>query len=211
MLYCKVASDKSSEEIVEVVGIQSEEDGGGVTIYIPSLKRERDTELSRLSEIVEKKETLDTFFGKPKLELPKKNICVVYRRVDIPEMGTEFTSTFVNTYVSKTAMNNRPEHLFGDPYLGHIKELFVKCGANNDSKIFPDGTTMRVVYDWIDSIGVGKLNIGKQLNINCVTDADEVLLDNQRLLFNQLNSLKESLKVLSQKETSCKYIGRIIR
>jgi tRNA-dihydrouridine synthase len=29
---------------------------------------------------------------------------------------------------------------------------------------------------------------------------DEVLLDNQRLLFNQLNSLKESLKVLSQKE-----------
>ncbi len=49
MLYCKIAGDKSSEEIVEVIRIHSDAEGGGVTIYIPSLKRERDTVPDRLS------------------------------------------------------------------------------------------------------------------------------------------------------------------
>jgi hypothetical protein len=51
MLYCKVAGDKSSEEVVEVVAVQSEAQGGGVTIFIPSLKRTRDTLIERLSKL----------------------------------------------------------------------------------------------------------------------------------------------------------------
>jgi len=51
MLYCKIAGDKSSEEVVEVVAVQSEAQGGGVTIFIPSLKRERDTLIERLSQL----------------------------------------------------------------------------------------------------------------------------------------------------------------
>ena len=49
MLYYKTPGDKKSEEVVEIVSVQSEAEGGGVTIYIPSLKRERDTEISRLT------------------------------------------------------------------------------------------------------------------------------------------------------------------
>lgn len=71
MLYCKVAGDKSSEEVVEVVAVQSEAQGGGVTIFIPSLKRERDTELSRLAPIVEKKK-FDTEKVKKELEEMKR-------------------------------------------------------------------------------------------------------------------------------------------
>ena len=51
-LYSKILGDKSTEEIVEVVSIQ--EDVSNVTIFIPSLNRERDTLISRLSPIPQK-------------------------------------------------------------------------------------------------------------------------------------------------------------
>ena len=197
MLYCKVAGDKSSEEVVEVVSVQSEAQGGGVTIFIPSLKRERDTELSRLAPIVEKKATLDTFFGKPKLELPKRNIQVIYRRTDIREVGLDVSKAFVEYFKTGAHAKSPPHHCFGDPYPGVLKELFVDlCGSKKVSKAFPEGTSLRIVYDWVTSeINGDTLNDGLNFEM-----ADEVLLDNQRLLFNQLNSLKESLKTLSQKK-----------
>jgi hypothetical protein len=46
VLYCKVLNDKSTEELVEILHIDNE--SKSATIYIPSLKRERDTDLSRL-------------------------------------------------------------------------------------------------------------------------------------------------------------------
>jgi uncharacterized coiled-coil DUF342 family protein len=49
MLYCKVPGDKTTEEEVKIIGVQ--EDCSGVTIYIPSLNRERDTLLSRLTPV----------------------------------------------------------------------------------------------------------------------------------------------------------------
>ncbi len=51
MLYCNNEGDKSSEEIVEVIAVHPESASGDVTIYIPSLNREMDTELFRLSPI----------------------------------------------------------------------------------------------------------------------------------------------------------------
>jgi hypothetical protein len=46
MLYCKVDGDKSTEEVVHVIAVH--EDLSEVTIYIPSLCRERNTLIHRL-------------------------------------------------------------------------------------------------------------------------------------------------------------------
>lgn len=183
MLYCKIAGDKSSEEVVEVVAVQSEAEGGGVTIFIPSLKRERDTELSRLAPIVEKKATLDTFFGKPKLELPTR-----------PESSKMIQDQDLT-----------------------LKESCMKCPQKITAEDMPMRSCDGAHYPWnpvrtpdiycaIASQGASftskaMLVISKELyaETDNLHQADEVLLDNQRLLFNQLNSLKESLKVLQKK------------
>ncbi len=69
MLYCKVAGDKSTEEVVDVISVHSDSAGGSVVIYIPSLKRERDTEMSRLARIVEKK-AKNNYFDKYRFIFP---------------------------------------------------------------------------------------------------------------------------------------------
>jgi hypothetical protein len=174
MLYYKTPGDKKSEEVVEIVSVQSEAEGGGVTIYIPSLKRERDTEISRLTPIVEKKATLENFFGKPKLELPK------HTNLLIP--GTE---TSLKDILVQSDMVSRISGKCWNAAQGHQHGPFGSYG--------PFGC-----YYINDSV------IASTSDLYAETDnlhqADEVLLDNQRLLFNQLNSLKESLKVLTQKE-----------
>ncbi len=152
MLYCKTHGDKKSEEVVEIVSVQSEAEGGGVTIFIPSLKRERDTEATRLTPIVEKKATLENFFGKPKLELPAR-----------PE-SNEWNGITVRRYTH--------------------------------GELPPGHDHASIGHQWM-ARPIGKDLYAETDNLH---QADEVLLDNQRLLFNQLNSLKESLKVLSLKE-----------
>jgi hypothetical protein len=218
MLYCKVAGDKSSEEVVEVVAVQSEAEGSGVTIFIPSLKRERDTELSRLSPIVEKKATLDTFFGKPKLELPygewlkyeeriaitKASIKVYYRVRSNPNASVDVTAKVLEWF------NDKPRHgssftcHFGDPFPGQYKELITVFSENGKTiqETFDEqrGNAEPIcVMSWITMTGKCHEPPSK-ISTETHVRADEVLLDNQRLLFNQLNSLKESLKVLSAKK-----------
>jgi hypothetical protein len=219
MLYCKVAGDKSSEEVVEVVAVQSEAEGSGVTIFIPSLKRERDTELSRLSPIVEKKATLDTFFGKPKLELPygewlkyeeriaitKASIKVYYRVRSNPNASVDVTAKVLEWF------NDKPRHgssftcHFGDPFPGQYKELITVFSENGKTiqETFDEqrgGNAQPIcVFGWITQTG-GCHTPPEKISTETHVRADEVLLDNQRLLFNQLNSLKESLKVLSAKK-----------
>ena len=46
MLYCKVAGDKSTEEIVRIVSVYPNNEGA--IIFIPSIKRERNTMIDRL-------------------------------------------------------------------------------------------------------------------------------------------------------------------
>jgi hypothetical protein len=269
MLYCKVAGDKSTEEVVEVVGIQSDANGGGVTIYIPSLKRERDTDLSRLSEIVEKKEKLDTFFGKPKLvlpEFPKKfkmsvpgGKCLADGTKPIAfDVNVSNNWTFSADYTFYS--HNGTSHMFGmdggnnliiRPYgdsfyaggdrfggnqhgfsavikIGVPVKFTVTCAKEDSTYVFVlyiDGIE-QARYRTTKFVPSQKIRIGSAFHapsegldalveniefnydvippidpiVTCLHSRDNVLLDNQRLLFNQLNSLKESLKVLSQKE-----------
>ncbi len=153
MLYCKVAGDKSTEEVVDVLTIHPETAGGGVTIFIPSLKRERDTEVSRLAHIVEKKAKIDNYFGKPRLELPAR-----------PE-SNEWNGITIRRYAH-----------------GEL----------------PPGTDHSSISHQFMARPVGK-------DLYAVTDnlhqADEVLLDNQRLLFNQLNALQETIKLQQRKSS----------
>lgn len=270
MLYCKVAGDKSSEEVVEVVAVQSEAEGGGVTIFIPSLKRERDTELSRLAPIVEKKATLDTFFGKPKLELPtfpkefKLSVpsgkCLadgsrpISFSVDESDNWTfsadyTFYSTCGTSHI--LGMDGQHANLIlrpnedsfyagGDRFAGtqHNLTPFIKVGvpvnlvvtcarenSNYHFVIYLDGIE-RARYSTARFTPNRRIRIGSAFHaptegldalvkniefqyqtsppngpvVTYLQSRDEVLLDNQRLLFNQLNSLKESLKVLSAKK-----------
>lgn len=46
VLYCKVVNDFTTEELVDILHI--DEESKSATIYIPTLKRERDTDLTRL-------------------------------------------------------------------------------------------------------------------------------------------------------------------
>jgi hypothetical protein len=64
--YYKVLNDKSSIELVDIIHIDQETKS--VTIYIPSLKRERDTELSRLM----KRQIISYSNAKIEYKLPKR-------------------------------------------------------------------------------------------------------------------------------------------
>jgi hypothetical protein len=182
MLYCKVARDKSTEEEVEVVNIQSEAEGGGVTIFIPSLKRERDTELSRLSPIVEKKNKIDNFFGKPQLELPARCESTILTQ------GFTLKDAIIKT-------TKKHSGITGDELIVHGVR-WDSSGHNQPTEITgPLSVSSQTI------MGRVLVNISKELyaETDNLHQADEVLLDNQRLLFNQLNSLKESLKVIQKK------------
>lgn len=142
MLYCKIAGDKSSEEVVEIVAVDAEV--GGVTIYIPSLKRERDTELSRLAKLSVEQLAQQAKDIKRRSE-EREKLENMERMKELVKKADDFICSNVSCFKSK-----------------------------------PEVTLFEQV-----------------LNLH---QADEVLLDNQRLLFNQLNSLKESLKVLIAKK-----------
>ena len=256
MLYCKVAGDKSTEEMVQVVSVQPND--GGVTIFIPSLKRERDTELSRLAPVPKKTETLNNFFGKPTLVLPNfpsrhqkfpGGVCTRNGGNPIKfviEPSDEWT--FSADYTFKTI--DPLAHLFG---MGTGLEFCLRVGdlhVNGARRAYrPFGICINQTYTitigcinnqinvWLDcslinSSGfndvpkLSNVQIGSALHsategldatVENITWAecylppkdnrdklllarDDVLLDNQRLLFNQLNSLKETLKVLTQKK-----------
>lgn len=258
MLYCKVAGDKSTEEMVQVVSVQPND--GGVTIFIPSLKRERDTELSRLAPVPKKTETLNNFFGKPTLVFP-----------DFPSRHQKFPGgvctrnggnpikfviepsdewTFSADYTFKTI--DPLAHLFG---MGTGADFRLRVGdlcvggdsrkhgsfniCINQTHTITIGCINKQINVWLDCSLVGVVSQGfndvpKRSNVqigsalHCPTEGldatvenitwaecylppkdnrdkllsarDDVLLDNQRLLFNQLNSLKETLKVLTQKK-----------
>ncbi len=64
--YYKVINDKSSIELVDIIHIDQETKS--LTIYIPSLKRERDTELSRLM----KRQIISYSNAKIEYKLPKR-------------------------------------------------------------------------------------------------------------------------------------------
>ncbi len=66
VLYRKVLNDKSTEEIVDIVSIDYETNSA--TIYIPSIKRERDTDLSRLNKV--KKSMMIEIPSRPKPYVP---------------------------------------------------------------------------------------------------------------------------------------------
>jgi hypothetical protein len=55
MLYCKVENDKSTEEEVEILYIQTKEEGCYVIIFVPSINRDRYVVPSRLYPIKETK------------------------------------------------------------------------------------------------------------------------------------------------------------
>lgn len=194
VLYCKVAGDKSTEEVVTVVAVQ--EETKSATILIPSLNRERDTTFDRLMPIVEEKTKISKFFGEMKLKLPyiekPTKLVVKYRQVANNNAYIDVTSKVLGAIVSPP--DSALHSVFGDPYPGHLKELHVEMGKF--VKIFPEGTSVKVVCDWIkkdndvfDIIGTVPIH----------READEVLLDNQRILMNKVNALQESLKVLTKR------------
>jgi hypothetical protein len=67
VLYCKVVNDFTTEELVDILHI--DEESKSATIYIPTLKRERDTDLTRLYV----KQVDDTI----KFTLPKRKIWIL--------------------------------------------------------------------------------------------------------------------------------------
>lgn len=74
VLYCKVANDFTTEELVNILHI--DEQSKSATIYIPSLNRERDTYLTRLYEkktnnVSCQTESLSMSLGIINYELPK--------------------------------------------------------------------------------------------------------------------------------------------
>ncbi len=268
MLYCKVAGDKSTEEVVYVISVHSGSAGGGVTIYIPSLKRERDTEVSRLSHIVEKKDKIDNYFGKPRLELPEISqeaiICAPTQRctpdgknpicLQIP-VGDNWMFSADYTFYSKPIDNsslfmsggininpyNHPNcylspsvpfhnfNGFGSKIVVGVKiNILIKFSSNFD---LTTGNTNRTLIILINDIECVKYEHSLYVNPNqyirignngidalvenlkitipnvyntvelTMQNRDEVLLDNQRLLFNQLNALQETIKILQRKSS----------
>jgi hypothetical protein len=188
MLYCKVDGDKSTEEVVDILYVHSEAAGGGVTIYIPSLKRERDTIVSRLVHIVEKKDKIDNYFGKPRLELPGR-------------LETSCVSKMIDGYFKQNHQNteNPRKDIWTNPYLqpngaGGPRNLTLDEVASHESKygiLWRDGVNQRnIIGDIYDTI---------ERETQHARTTDEVLLDNQRLLFNQLNSLQETIKIQQRK------------
>jgi hypothetical protein len=171
MLYCKVAGDKTTEEEVDVIYVHSESAGGGVTIYIPSLKRERDTDVSRLSHIVEKKAKIDNYFGKPRLELPEISGLVIADK-SLKDVVLSLPSQMVSIW--NTIYGNQSGPLGSHGVLGVL--------YNRESLV----ELARDIYIKTDNLH----------------HADEILLDNQRLLFNQLNALQETIKSLQRKPSS---------
>jgi hypothetical protein len=270
MLYCKVAGDKSSEEVVDVISVHSESAGGGVTIFIPSLKRERDTDISRLAHIVEKKAKIDNYFGKPRLELPeisqeviiraptqrctpdgKNPICLQVPKADNWEFSATYTFNSVCGQSHLFGMGTGTNLLFrpgGDSFYAGTRmntqhDFFNKCHAgvpinislscskerrvttssdfykfvicidgvkfheyeSNDfktSEYVRIGSAAHATGEGLDALVENvkfTARFSYEPHVDSLLNRDEVLLDNQRLLFNQVNALQETIKLLQRK------------
>jgi hypothetical protein len=268
MLYCKVSGDKSTEEVVDVISVHSDFAGGGVTIYIPSLKRERDTEVSRLSHIVEKKEKIDNYFGKPRLELPeisqeivirapsqrcsprgKNPICIQIPPTDNFTFSADYTFYSITNSSSSLFSSGDINIRIGEPPNDYLTSLVpfnisskivvgvkmnilmkfstkidLNSGYTNNSIVIVINGEECVTYEhnnylsFNQYIRIGSPHQGSSNGLDALVEnlkitipnsykqydltmqsRDEVLLDNQRLLFNQLNSLQETIKLLQRK------------
>lgn len=89
VLYCKVVNDFTTEELVDILNI--DEESKSATIYIPTLKRERDTDLTRLY-VKQVDDTVD--FTLPKRIIQYTNV----DGIDTSYKNTLFISNIKSAY-----------------------------------------------------------------------------------------------------------------
>jgi hypothetical protein len=163
-IYC--LGDK--EEIVDVIKIHPD----SITIFIPSIGRERDTLPEKLKPMVEKKLLL---------ELPEKEplMLSVNYGVGLNIYNQEPSVTFKKTMCKIINHKYKNITLYNENVNNINELLLINSFTNNE------------LFQTICDLYKEVVNLEER---------DKVLLENQQLLLNQLNSLQETVKILKKRD-----------
>ena len=162
--YHKVLGDKTSIELVDIVHIDTETKS--VTIYIPSLKRERDTELARLM----KRQLISYSNAKIEYKLPKRNILDTY-------------------FVGQTHPKNLKEILYQDRVISGFSNMPINKDCIKYSPPY-NGNTDRTQFT-----EMGVFNGLRELytEVDTLYESIDVLYKNQLILDKKITSVKNEL------------------
>jgi hypothetical protein len=179
VLYCKVYNDKSTEELVDILHINNE--SKSATIYIPSLKRERDTVLSRLYY-----QKLD---DKIDFTLPKRNNPFIYEQRDL------FSECFYG--------KQREIKLFNIKEILFTNLNYIQCDNKNNHIGLYSCPNYQYVND--DSIFIQRPQTSKVVsaNISCVFQYLRDLYTNIDTIYESINKVsgnQEKIYTLQEKK-----------
>jgi hypothetical protein len=178
VLYCKVLNDKTTEEIVDIISIDYE--SNSATIYIPSLKRERDTDISRLNKI-KKKNMLMEIPKRIDLLIPKLIFkCVIPQDVNVNNTLKDYI-LMGKIHFDHNPIINYETDITVNSYRTGLRLSIKQCSMTMSSTGFLYNTVCEL-YKEVDSIH----------------EIISVLVSNQNKLCSEIESLKEELHQLKQ-------------
>ena len=172
------------EEVVDIIKIHPD----SITIFIPSIQRERDTLPEKLKPIIEEKKII--------LELPEKEPLSIFDgKLSLREMATCISKIPI-TKLIRLSVIYPDEHLdnhaidsskwFNENYVDIKKDSLYKLTNISSQQQVND-----IVISYISELYKEVVNLENR---------DKVLLENEKQLMEQVNSLQETVKALKKRD-----------
>jgi hypothetical protein len=159
-----------TEEIVDIVKVHPD----SITIFVPSIQRERDTLPEKLRMIEEEKKIV--------LELPEKEPFYVGEFINIKQISL--------CDIRKTNRRNCPEYMIENDNI-----LVLNPSTCSEQRV-PINAEIILTYLCTPP----KIIPDLYKEVVNLENRDKVLMDNQKILMEQVNSLQETVKSLKKRD-----------